>query len=706
MADITDWQALPTPSAGDLQTLAASRPQAYQPTADEAQQMAADLAANASKGGSAPAAVTDWQDVPASQMEAGAKRGALLLGGNFIKGLTQMFGAPGDLVATGARAAGAITGDNTDLDKYASYLTPFPTSTDINELPKKVGLTDRPDVQPQAGQTVLGVPERYAAAGARGAGATLPLLPLGPAAAAAPAIASGIAGGVGSQAGEDLLPDHPVLGSLLGGVVGGGGTGLVSNIAGRAANAVRGISNDMGKAYSSVGIDPRLAGDVSQSPLLRWMQTAAGSMPGGGKRIHEAIEAVNHDFGNSIENTAGMLGTSATPQQAGKTLQDQARTWLTGGPNPTVPLPNTMPAKQAAAWDPVNKVITPDTPVDLTNFRSALSDLNKDTTMLGMTGQALRPGQQAKTLLDALDKDFPNGGPASWQFTHLLKQQIGDMRGDPGLVPTVSKAALNRLYASLSEDMKKAAENAGVGPLYNAANAESTRLYNFADMLNSKVISSKNPAMETIAPEKAAMNILSTAKAGDTTIADLQQEMPEAVKELAAFKLRDMALANPGTQNAAGNSVSPGTFLTDWGKLSPEAKATLFPDKVMRERIDNLAFIAEGIKKTLATSNTSKTASHTVPLLAAFEGGKEGFHAGGVEGAIAGALAPTLAGKAASMVVVPPRVLGTNPALAFAMARRPDFGMRQGVQYGRIPPLLNLLSSQQPQQQPDLLAPK
>mgnify|MGYP001572084768 FL=1 len=54
--------------------------------------------------------------------------------------------------------------------------------------------------------------------------------------------------------------------------------------------------------------------------------------------------------------------------------------------------------------------------------------------------------------------------------------------------------------------------------------------------------------------------------------------------------------ATPGNQNVEGDVFSSETFLTNWNRLSPGAKAQLFPDPPLRENIERIAKAAGVIR--------------------------------------------------------------------------------------------------------------
>ncbi|MEQ7762223.1 hypothetical protein ABQZ40_23720, partial [Xanthomonas hortorum pv. hederae] len=78
-----------------------------------------------------------------------------------------------------------------------------------------------------------------------------------------------------------------------------------------------------------------------------------------------------------------------------------------------------------------------------------------------------------------------------------------------------------------------------------------------------------------------------------------------------------MGLATPGAQDDAGNVFSAATFLTNWNKVSPEAKRALF-DRYgagFSQNIDRVAQVASNIKQGAKIyANPSGTANRAAAL--------------------------------------------------------------------------------------------
>ncbi len=78
--------------------------------------------------------------------------------------------------------------------------------------------------------------------------------------------------------------------------------------------------------------------------------------------------------------------------------------------------------------------------------------------------------------------------------------------------------------------------------------------------------------------------------------------------EIRSTLIDRLGRATPGQQNAEGDVFSPATFLTNWNKMTPQAKATLFGDDGLRKNLDDVAKLAEGTKRSQAMANYSNTA--------------------------------------------------------------------------------------------------
>lgn len=87
----------------------------------------------------------------------------------------------------------------------------------------------------------------------------------------------------------------------------------------------------------------------------------------------------------------------------------------------------------------------------------------------------------------------------------------------------------------------------------------------------------------------------------------LAQMTPEEAGSVRATIIDRMGKATPGQQTAAGDIFSPSTFLSNWNRMTPQAKASLFSDSGLRQDMNDLALLAEKMKSSQALSNFSNT---------------------------------------------------------------------------------------------------
>jgi hypothetical protein len=478
-------------------------------------------------------------------------------------------------------------------------------------------------------------------------------------------IATPAAGALAAVAGDraaSAVPDWAKPGvELATNVAVGGGAAKVSKLADTARNFATGTgSTPVLDAYKLLDIDPVLAGDVTGSPTAQALQAYASKALGGSSRIAPLEQQSVTQFGNAVERTAATLGSSRDAQAAGTALQAEARNWQ-----------NTVfPQQQAAAWQPVDQAMATAT-VDPANYRTALGTLSSKLSALPETQKALLPPRVA-SMLDAINADVPPGSTMAWPQAQQLRSAIGEIMGVPEISQSVGEKTLSSMYAGLSQDMKASAAANGATALFDNANAVSTAGHAFIDNTLSKIIRSRNPAQETVRPEQATTAVLG---GGDTTLQALRAEMPKAADELAAYKLRDMALATPGAAGRTGGETSVGTFLTDLNRMrqtAPNGTKALFSDPAISAKVDALATAASAMKETAKRANTSGTATSLgtmIPMSAVTAA--ETYHAtGSVPLAVASVAAPFVGNAAIARSV-------STPALtrfAATPSNAPNFG--------------------------------
>jgi hypothetical protein len=592
----------------------------------------------------------DWDVASHAPQVTGPMRIPAMIASKIGEGLADTAAVPGEMFHLGGQLRAKVNdwlgAQNPDAPSplFSSIEKHAVRAGDVSNFGKHVGLWDRPDLEPQSNA------EQYISAGAQGVGSTIPAL-MTEGTSLIPTLAAGATSGVGSKFGHDALPEHPILGSLLGGTAGGMGIGSFMNAGAKGVNALRGVGNDMTDAYTTAGITPRLAGDVTESPTLQGVQAFAAKSPLGMTRVAGAAHATADEFGSSAERVASGLGPAATAQDVGTSLQGEGAKWM-----------QKFKATNAGNWNSLDQYFSD--PVPVSNYRTALNGIQKTLPDAPATARTLQPNM-TRQLLDDLQADAPGNNGLSWQSVKGIRSRIGEMLEDPNLPGDTGTAELKRLYGGLSEDMKSAAYNASI-PVNSGMQRTAAQLFDDANTFtrngHSFIDGVLRPVMrQGQTPEGAATSVLNSLTRGGTTAAQLRAEMPSAADNIGAYKIRDMASAVAGRQNAGGDAVSPSSFLTDWNKMSPEAKTAVFADPRVRTQLAALAKVSEGIKGTLAKVNSSNTAAHGdmkdlfgIPgriAAGAYAGHELGGHYGMLGGAAMGASGPAggyLAGRIAA----------------------------------------------------------
>ena len=152
-----------------------------------------------------------------------------------------------------------------------------------------------------------------------------------------------------------------------------------------------------------------------------------------------------------------------------------------------------------------------------------------------------------------------------------LRTLVGNEITDSGLASDVPRSKWKALYSALSSDLGTAAEKTGPDALkaWKRANDYTTAGLNRLDLMSGVV----NQAI----PERVFNAAVSGTKDGATMLQAVMKSVPDdAQRTVTAAFIKRMGQASPGLQNAEGDAFNMQTFLTNWSKLSPQARSALF----------------------------------------------------------------------------------------------------------------------------------
>lgn len=610
-----------------------------------------------------------------TQMD-GAARLPLMAASSLAKGAGKFLSTPGDVAQLydayiGAPFARAVSGQAPQFGVTEPNFTGpvskvLPPSSQMLPSMQAAGVIDRPDL------TAQNTGEQYLQSGMEGMGSNVPLALLGGGAVtAAKTLAQGAGAGLGDEVMKKIMPNSDAA-HLFGSLLGGGLASSAADTTERAVNAVSGETSPLLQAYKEAGIKPRLVGDVSQNPTMQGIQAFASKAPFGGERVKDAADKTLGEFGDSAEKVAGMFGTASTLQEAGKSIQDEGKSWLS----------NWQTAKDGA-WDKVNNVIGKTTPIPTSNTTNTINKITSSAQGNDALNELLK-SPLTKNTINVLQA---GNGALSWGQASALRTHVGQMLENPMLVGGPEQAQAKMLYGALTQDMKAGAFSTGnkaAVDAFNNANSLTSNGHFYIDNVLGDVMKAN--------PEQAAKGLLSGAATGGTQLQLLRQQMPKAADQLAATSIRRMGAGE--SEGASGNAISPSRWLSNQDptrRMSPEAYQALFSNPNAQTKMGALDTVASSMRSTERLVNHSNTGSNlefssmmTAPFAVA-EGARLGHETAGLTGALTGA---ALAGLPFGSGAIAGR-LATNPALARFMGTPTT-----SYQYGMAPALMNSLPNQ------------
>lgn len=200
------------------------------------------------------------------------------------------------------------------------------------------------------------------------------------------------------------------------------------------------------------------------------------------------------------------------------------------------------------------------------------------------------------------------GSGANWAVLSDLRSKLGEAIGKTnGPLVNMDQGRIKQLYATLTADMEAMATAAGPKALKKWKSASefykngSTRIAQHFD----KVVTAKSP--------EAAFELLVSSAQGNRASSNLGRlrsikagMKPGEWREFSASLLERLGMARPGQQNAQGDAFSVARYLSEYSKLSPDAKRIIFEPGVRRQ-LEKLGELGEAAKRADSQRNFSNT---------------------------------------------------------------------------------------------------
>lgn len=402
--------------------------------------------------------------------------------------------------------------------------------------------------------------------------------------------ASGSGGGAVAKE-QGVGPGGQMLATIAGGmapaVIQAGGSAAVRGLL-RGGEEGRLKTAENLKTFADAGTTPTV-GQATESRSSRLAETMMGKTPGSAGVMANKAKQEAQDIGGRVGEMADSLSLKAGAAPAGREIKQGIEG--AGG------FIENFKAKQAALYDNLDKYIAPDTQVPAVNALAKINELTKpiagaketsallQTPKIGTIGTALAKDAGAKpsqpilsSLLGPDGKLIVQGhtlaqpGGIPYQALKELRTAVGAKITNPSMMDDIPTGQWKQLYGALSEDLRGAAKAAGpeAETAFNRANA-------FTKAGHARIENVLQPIIKKADPEDIFRAATSGMQEGATTIQGVMKSIPDKSRRaVSATVLNRMGLAQAGKQDATGEIFSPETFLTNWNKMSPDAKTTLF----------------------------------------------------------------------------------------------------------------------------------
>jgi len=220
----------------------------------------------------------------------------------------------------------------------------------------------------------------------------------------------------------------------------------------------------------------------------------------------------------------------------------------------------------------------------------------------------IQPPAGAGQTLGAVDIGAPPSALRS------IRSSIGKDAADQSIIGSRASGQMKHVYAGLSEDLRKAAQQTDRGLSSGPAERAWQRANQYYKAGQAR-IQRIQPFVNKTAPEQAYTALLQGGKENVSTLRAVKRSVsPETWRSVAATTVDRMGRAHPSRQNDLGEIWSAERFLTNWNTLKPHAKQELFAGfenaSQARQDMDKIASAASMLRDASKVwSNPSGTAA-------------------------------------------------------------------------------------------------
>jgi hypothetical protein len=394
-----------------------------------------------------------------------------------------------------------------------------------------------------------------------------------------------MAGGYGAAhgAGSGDTPMEVGIGALTEGALGAATGALTGPLAAgmRPTRSAPTEGQQVGAAAERLGMDV-LPADVG-GPTTRRATSVIAQTIAGGQPVISAARRVIEQGKVVRDRAASAIGTVADPEAAGQAAAAGAEKYMKTSRSRIGRIYDTAASLAGDVRLPLPK---------------AISEVDDQIARLGEVPGGGVGLKEAEDLREALNGDFTVQGIRDMRTEMFVKP---DFRGTP------VERRMRRIVDAAAGDIEQGLRDAGKG---DAANA-----FRMADKQWRERLSTIERVIEPIigkadAPRSGEEIVAALQRAGKGNAIRLGKFIDTLPSEesgmVRATIINQMGRAGDGAQNAAGDAFSLAKFLTDYNKLTPSAKVTIFGAEG-RAALDDLAIVASGTKAAQQYANHSNT---------------------------------------------------------------------------------------------------
>lgn len=344
-------------------------------------------------------------------------------------------------------------------------------------------------------------------------------------------------------------------------------------------------------ASENVSIMPA---DVA-GPGIRRATAAAAQMPLGARPIIQGAKRTADTFDAATSRVANDMGTPLDDVDLGDTVRRGAerfsdRTSATGG-------------RLYERADRMARGVKIRAQGSVAEFTSLLDEFGQ----AGGTNKAL-VDELTRIGGDVFDAQTGTLKPQSLSALQDIRSNLRTMARNPDLRGTRATYAAGRLEKALTTDIEGGLTAAGrtnaVGALRKADGYWQQRVEHIDEVL--QPLLGKGRSGEDVA--KAVSSLVQGRGGGVARLRGVMNSMtPDEAGNFKSTVVDGLGKPGPGARGADGEGFSVATFLTNWNKMTPRAKAALFGAGEHRASLDNLATVAAGVKDSSRFANSSQT---------------------------------------------------------------------------------------------------